>query len=574
MRIALLVTFVLGLALPAASAELPAPTRRYPVAAARLDEATLAVANERSGTVSFVDLAAHEVAQELRLGKRLSALAMTSEGVLLVTDAQSNELIACRRKNETWDESARVTVDRDPQSVVASIDGRSAYVATRWSRRLSFVTIDRAGALTVEHSLALPFNARRLLLLPDENHLVVADAFGGQLAVVDVQKRAIVSTRDVQGSNLYGLAWDAANERLLIAHQILAPLPVTEENVQWGAVLKNVVRIVDKDQLLNPRVNLATATRVVSLGQEGEGSADPTAVLPLADGGFAVTLSGVNELAMSGSTGLVRKRIALGRRPIALLEGRRDDELVAINHFDDSLTIANVDTGKAETISLGPTPPLTTPERGEQLFYDARLSFDGWMSCHSCHTDGHTTGQRADTLGDGSFGAPKRTLTLLGTRDTDRWAWTGEMKELSEQVRKTVETSMHGRATNDQVFDLTAFLHTLEPPPPLEPRTTDDKDVQQLARGQQVFATQRCNQCHIGPLTYTSHDAYDVGLADENKLTKFNPPSLRGVSQGTRFFHDGRATSLEDVLDTYDHQVQGTLSDTERADLLRFLRSL
>ena len=36
------------------------------------------------------------------------------------------------------------------------------------------------------------------------------------------------------------------------------------------------------------------------------------------------------------------------------------------------------------------------------------------MSCHSCHTDGHTSGRLADTLGDDTFGTPKRVLSLLG----------------------------------------------------------------------------------------------------------------------------------------------------------------
>jgi cytochrome c peroxidase len=80
--------------------------------------------------------------------------------------------------------------------------------------------------------------------------------------------------------------------------------------------------------------------------------------------------------------------------------------------------------------------------------------------------------------------------------------------------------------------------------------------------------------CHIPPLTFTSHDVFDVGLPDENKLAKFNPPSLRGVGQGQSFLHDARATRLEDVFDVYGHQLRGELADADRADLLRFLRGL
>ena len=48
------------------------------------------------------------------------------------------------------------------------------------------------------------------------------------------------------------------------------------------------------------------------------------------------------------------------------------------------------------------------------------------MSCHSCHTDGHTNGQLNDNLSDfKTFGAPKRVLSLLGKRDTMPLAWNG-----------------------------------------------------------------------------------------------------------------------------------------------------
>ena len=75
-------------------------------------------------------------------------------------------------------------------------------------------------------------------------------------------------------------------------------------------------------------------------------------------------------------------------------------------------------------------------------------------------------------------------------------------------------------------------------------------------------------------MTYTSPDAYDVGLADEQGQKKFNPPSLRGVSQGESFLHDGRAKTLSDVFTEFSHGLETSLSDRELADLLRFLRSI
>lgn len=231
--------------------------------------------------------------------------------------------------------------------------------------------------------------------------------------------------------------------------------------------------------------------------------------------------------------------------------------------------------GYGVSIVLGPAPPLSPAERGEELFNSRELSANREKSCYSCHVDGHSTYQLADTLGDDTTGTPKRIPTLLGIRLTDPWAWNGKQRDLSEQVRKSLETTMHAKEfTQQQVGDLVAYLHTLEPPPPLEPATDDSADQEKLTRGEMLFQNLGCTKCHVPPLTFTSPDAYDVGLIDEKGLAKFNPPSLRGVSQGYTFFHDGRAKSLGEVFTVHGHMLDRALSDNELADLLRFLRSL
>lgn len=566
--------FALGNA--ASAAELAARLR-YPIAMARLDEQTLVTANERSGTVSIFDLEEERVVSELPVGQKLTDLAVIPGRCVLVTDSASGEVITLQPMGRgKLTESSRLKVSGDAVGIVVRRDGNEAYIVSQWSRTIDFCTVAADGRLTLADTLRLPFCGGRMILVPEGKHLIVAEAFGGRVAVIDVAKRSIVSVRDTQGHNLAALVWDEHQDRLLVAHQILASsLPVTLDNIQWGAVLKNVVRMIPREQLLDPAVNLATQTRAIALGQEGDGSADPSAILPQPDGGFLVTLGGAREMVAVESTGLVVQRIQVGRRPVGILPGVGANETIVLNQFDNSLSFIDLSRGElSQAISLGRTNPLTPAERGEQLFYDARLSFEKWMSCHSCHTHGHTNGLSADTLGDNSFGAPKRTLTLLGTRDTDRWAWNGEVKELHEQVRKSIETSMHGDATADEVYDLTAYLHSLAPPPPLQVKAADVADQKLIERGRKVFATQKCNDCHIGPLTYTSHDVYDVGMPDENKQAKFNPPSLRGVGQASRYFHDGRATALEDVLDVFGHQVREPLTDDDRAALLRFLRSL
>ena len=104
---------------------------------------------------------------------------------------------------------------------------------------------------------------------------------------------------------------------------------------------------------------------------------------------------------------------------------------------------------------------------GEALFLDGRRSHERWMSCASCHGAGHTNGLNFDTRGDGGYGAPKNTPSLLGVAGTEPMAWNGMFSRLSEQVRQSVESSLHGPSPSPgQVDDLVAYLQTLDPPPP------------------------------------------------------------------------------------------------------------
>jgi DNA-binding beta-propeller fold protein YncE len=561
----------------------PARLRRPVDAVFLRDGQTLCVANQRSGTLSLVDLSGPRLRGEVDVGQRLTGLAVLPDHKhVLAADDGRHELIALSADGRRLTVRARLAVGPYPVSVTVLPDGGRAMVASLWSRRVEVVDLaplsspDRP-TLRVLHTVRLPFAPRLQLALPGKSQVVIADSFGGHLAVVDASAGRLVAVHELNGHNLRGLALSADGKRLLIAHQILdQKAPTTRENVERGSLMSNVLRAIPLDALLDPRADLNKVSRVTRLDFTGAGAADPAGTAVLDDGQVAVALAGANEVALIPADGKQPRRIAVGCRPTALVAGNGGRSLVVLNTFDDSLSLLDASRGTVlHTISLGPQPKLSYQDRGEILFHDARLSRGATMSCHSCHTDGHTNGLLADTLGDNTFGTPKRTLTLLGTRLTDPWGWNGEVKYLHDQVRKSLAETMHTPTIGeDQVGDLTSFLSTLPPPPPPEPVTTDRADREQVERGRRVFEAKGCGRCHIPPLTYSSGGVYDVGFADEKGLRKFNPPSLRGVGQGYRFLHDGRAATLEEVFTKYEHKVGSDTPDSDVEDLLRFLRSL
>ncbi len=559
------------------------PRPRRPVGAAFLaGDDTLAVANQRSGTVSLVGLSAARAVGEVAVGARLTGIAVLPDGKhLLAVDDERHQLVAL-----SWDGTGlrvrgRLAVGPYPASVVVGPDGKRATIASLWSRRLEVVGLaplsspGRSVALRVLHVVRLPFAPRDQVFLPGGAQVVVADAFGGRLAVVDAARGRLVAVHELRGHNLRGLALSADGKRLLVPHQVLdEKAPTTRKELQRGALMDNVLRSVAIDRLLERGADVEKASRLLRLGTIGAGAGDPAAALSVEGNHVAVALAGVNEVAFVGPDGKQR-RVAVGRRPTALVGGTKKRPLVAVNTFDDSLSLLDARGAVVRTIRLGPAPKLDYKDKGELAFYDARLSRDGWMSCHSCHTDGHSNGLLADTLGDDTFGTPKRTLTLMNTRMTYPWGWNGKEKGLHDQVRKSLVETMHAPAlTEDHIADLTSFLSELPPPPPPEPVTADKADRERVERGRRVFERQKCGHCHIPPLTYSSGEVYDVGFADERGLRKFNPPSLRGVGQGRHFLHDNRAKTLEEVFAKYRHKVGADVPRADVEDLVRFLRSL
>ncbi len=540
-----------------------------------LDEAqrALFVANWRSGTVSVVDTEALEVERECAVTGRMADLRrLPGRDVCVAIDDAAHELVVVTMRADDVAVVGRVGVSPFPVRVAVHRDGTTCAVSSLWSHTVSLIKVAESGAPRVEYTRALPFAPREVLFLPDHRRLVVADAFRGRLAVLAADDGTIESVRDFPGHNIRGLAVSADGKDVYVSCQKLNPLARADfDDLHWGTLLANGLRTVPVAALVDAAADLAKASPLEKLGRVSDAAGDPGPIVVDERGRMVVALSGVAQVAF-GTGPRELGRVDVGLHPVAMATEPGGHRLFVANRHDDTVSV--VDLGKyfvLRTIALGPEPELTPADRGEQLFYNARLSHDRWMSCHSCHSDGHTTDLVVDTLGDGDYGAPKRVPTLLGIADSAPYAWNGGLATLEEQAAKSVQTTMHGvPLSKEQRADLSAYLRTLDSAPAVGALPADDALVE---RGRTVFEAQRCSRCHTPP-AYTSADAYDVGLADEHGRREFNPPSLRGVGQRTAFFHDGRAKRLEDVFGVYRHQMPESLPDGEVQALLEYLRGL
>jgi cytochrome c peroxidase len=475
-----------------------------------------------------------------------------------------------------------VEIGRGPVGVVAVTDQRFA-AACRWDECVRIVD-GPSGAVVADHPLS--FAPGAMVARPD-GRLIVADTFGPNLVDLVPGRLGTERHRTLDGFQLHALAVAPGGRELLVGHQEqYQPMPVTSTNIDWGLVLSSrlsAVRLPEFDR--EAPAGSPLPRRRLGLDGSRHGAADPSALAVSADGRFLlVALAGAHQVLKSDrgrSTTDPRgeepplgdsqrlQTVEVGQSPVALVIDPTGTRFVTADAMSDTLSVVHLsDLTVQATVVLGDGSAAGTAEqRGEALFRDGRRSLDRWMSCSSCHTEGHTCGLNFDTLGDGSYGAAKNTPSLLGVGRTPPYTWTGRFDRLKDQVHQSLRTSLRGPAPSaEEVDDLVAYLSSLQPPPP---RRSPDASVD---RGALLFRQYRCDRCHPGP-TFTVSGARDPELGGVPGLESYNPPSLRGISRSAPYLHDGRARSLADVLAVH-HPGSSPLAPRDLTDLIAFLESL
>ncbi len=556
---------------------------------------TLWVFQSKTGAISRIDTSSGSLVAEYSSGgSAISDGRLTKNGWILCLDPKAS-MLRLLQAGEIADESSiesnlhEVSVPTDPARMELNQAQDQIAIASRWSRTLSLWSLQESSDL-INHlpkpeiektgELHLDFAPGEMAYFEEESILFVADFFGGTIAAVDLQTLEIKSSLELPANNIGDLYLDRSGDdpQVWLTSESLNPIATTfSTEVQWGVMMGNHMRRLSAIRLLEP-TNISNAKslgEVASLGDETGPGGDPGRMAFTTDGKAIVCLSGVNRVALREiSNRNYIPRVEVGERPMDVVLAPDEKSVYVANYFSD--TIVQVDLQYLEalrTISLGPQPDPDLVAKGERLFFNATLSPRGWYSCHSCHTEGHTNGSLNDNLGDDSFGAPKKVLSLLGVGHTAPYAWLGSQEELEGQIVKTLKNTMLNRdVPEDRVKALAAYLKTLAPPPSLL-EARGQLEAAHVERGRVVFESSKCNRCHEAPL-YTTPKSYDVGLVDAVGNDSFNPPSLLSVSQKTTFLHDNSASTLKEVFLKRNHPKQRNWNEADLDDLVYFLKSL
>lgn len=141
------------------------------------------------------------------------------------------------------------------------------------------------------------------------------------------------------------------------------------------------------------------------------------------------------------------------------------------------------------------------------------------------------------------------------------------------------------RSDSDYVSSKLAALqfYQLAIPSPKPPEDSYNKDA--AVRGELVFNNKaKCATCHVPPLFaepgWNTHKPEEICIDD---FQSNRSPDKTYVTQGLKglwahskggFYHDGRFATLMDVVNHYDDCKKLSLTDTEKLDLIEYLKSL
>jgi YVTN family beta-propeller protein len=504
---------------------------------------------------------------------------------------------------------------------VLSPDGKTLYVCNRFNNEVAVFDlvankeVARIPVVREPVAAAITPDGRRLLVA---NHLPAGRADTGQAAavvtVIDTAGRCVV--KELQLPNGSGSLHDvriSPDGKYAVVTHVLSrfPLPTTQLDRGWMNTNAKTLIGLEKMEVIN----------TVLLDTVDRGAANPWGAAWTADGRqVVVALAGTHEVSVTDFLALLQKLQALAagtpgsgansytaasrepadvpndlsflvgvraRRPLP--EGDLGPRAVVVvgrtaytaNYFSDSITAVELDGEhpKMQSIALGPKPAMTPERQGELNFHDARICFQGWQSCSTCHPgEARVDGLNWDLLNDG-IGNPKNNKSLLLVFQTPPAMSIGVRETAEDAVLAGIRHILFTVQPPQAAETIGAYLKSLQPVP--SPYLVKGKLSAAARRGEKLFQSQAvgCASCHPAPL-FTDKQSYDVGTARpfDRDAHSFDTPTLVEVWRTAPYLHDGSAVTLRDVLTTFnkrdEHGKTSQLSASELADLLAYVQSL
>ncbi|MEN9362245.1 MAG: hypothetical protein RL095_3780 [Verrucomicrobiota bacterium] len=474
-----------------------------------------------------------------------------------------------------------------------SPDGRTLYFCGRFTHDVAVFDLVAGREL---RRIAVAREPISCALTPDGRHLLVsnhqqerrsdADEVASSVSVVDLAAdKEIKRLRLPSGSTLLRDIRISPDGRYAAVGHTLGKFQLPLTQIEHGWINTNALSLVDLGKL--------ELVATVLLDDIDRGAANPWGLAFSGDGRtLCVGHAGTHEISLVNFPALLAKLAAKSgqtQNDLSLLSGIRQrvklagqgprglavagNLAVAAEHFSDSLALVDLKSARPEELPLGPPPQPSPERRGEALFNDATLCFQGWQSCASCHAeDARGDSLNWDLLNDG-MGNPKNSKSLVLAHLTPPMMSLGVRKDAPTATRAGLKFILFSVQPEETAAALDAYIASLKPIP--SPKLVQGRLSQAAERGKLLFERFDCQSCHPPPL-FTDLRKYDLGDAkgtDAGK--KIDVPSLVECWRTAPYLHDGSLVTLRELFEKNRHNLEGeTPSAQELADLLEYLQSL
>jgi len=548
------------------------------------------VVNHTSDSVSVIDLPARKVVGELAVGSAPTHAVLSPDGRTLyvtvrfgaaveVVDLQEQRVVRTLRTGD------------EPYGAAMLSGGRSLAVANSQSDTVSILALESGETL---RQIPVGRDPRYLAEAADGARLIVGNGLSRNVSIIDVATAQLLESRVLgRASILRQVVCSHDGAWVFVAH-VVSHDEQKPQQMERGWIHSNGLSVLD----LRRPGHYAT----LLLDRILVGAANPWGLALSADDRWLyVSLAGVHQIAivdvekavqlvretapdqveaLSQNVEIVENRAiarrvdagGIGPRGLALSEAV--GELLVANYFSDSVSVLDAATGELRVvIPLGPPQEMTLERRGEMLFNDARLCFQQWFSCASCHQEDATIDALNWDLSNDGLGNPKNVKSMHDAVDTPPEMWAGVREDMETAVAAG-ERFLGFLPEPENHRALMAFIASSQ----RVPNPSRNRNPDAVRRGEQIFNKARCPMCHPAP-KYTDQKMHDLGLAGRADCgSRFDTPSLRECYRTAPYLHDGRAETLREIFSEHNpdslHGLTHNLTDQELDDLVEYLRSL
>ncbi|MFV1964922.1 MAG: hypothetical protein ACC628_05835 [Pirellulaceae bacterium] len=571
------------------------------------DRSMLYVACADARQILFVELPAGSIRRRMDMPARPTDVQLTPDGSKLIVTCGAAESTIVVMDAGTGHTLAAIPAGHTAMGSALAPDGSRLYVCNRFDNDVSVIDlsagreIGRIAAVREPIAAAVTCDGRTVVVA---NHLPNMRTNGGLLdsvaavvTIIDTGSRETAEVELLSGAHALRDIGVSHDGRHAFVTHLMANFQMVPFRVDMGWINTNVVSVIDTRE----RKLLST----IGLDEFHQGCGNPWGLVGAGDGEWVcVSQAGTHELSVIKTSELLSdlaKRTMspmMGVWPIypglgetlwrrIKLAGNGPRGLAAVGstvyvaeYFSDTVSVvdlANLDDEPVRSIALGPPPNLTLERRGEMLFHDATICYQRWQSCSSCHPDGRGDALSWDLMNDG-VANPKNTKSMLLSHRTPPVMARGTRDSAEEAVRAGLAGILFVNRPEEEAVAIDAYLDSLQPVP--SPYRVDGQLSAAAERGRERFHSQRvaCHRCHPAP-RYTDLKSHNVGTRTTHELNdRYDTPTLVEVWRSAPYLHDGRYTTLRELLVEGKHGLDRSrseeLNDEELNDLVEFVLSL